>query len=142
MYNPDDQYLTFKCTVLGQLFVQAQQCGYDMDTFVDAFMQSQTAEILDTKYSPYDGRSVAYLIEDASDVAHIPNPHIAPKYNESMLDWIGWVYRRWNWTRGESSKAIQAQAPFECMKSFYPFHVMSFDMAIDRIKEAISGQYM
>lgn len=137
MEQIDRSYLNMKCRMLGRCFVEAQRAGYDMDVFVDAFMQSYTAELLDEMYCPQDGNSIFFWMDEFSEMTGIKPCGMAPKYNENLLDWVGWTYRWWNQMRYESSKEIQKQAPFADMVDYYPFHVMSFDLAIDRIKECI-----
>ena len=48
-----------------------------------------------------------------------------------------YVYRRWHYYTGESSKEIYKQAPAKTMRiTYFPYHTMSVDMAIDRLKES------
>lgn len=133
-------YQTLKCMLLGRLFVRAQELGYDPDIFVDAFMQSPTADILDEAYSAYDGRSVVYLIEEAVDLMNIDNPEIKPKYDNAILNWVGNTYRTWNQITDESSAEIQKQAPFKVMVENYQYCTnMSYRHAVDYIREELGG---
>lgn len=125
-----------RCEIQGRIFREAQKLGYDMDIFVDAFMRSHTCYILDDEHITIWGRSVFYLIEEVHDEVGLTNPHLEPRYNEDMLDWIGWAYRWWQLKFDTPSKRISEIVPFKDMKTCWPFHVMSFDLAIDRIREA------
>ena len=53
----------------------------------------------------------------------------------------GYLYRHWHFYTGESSKDIYKQAPITIMKQVYlPYHSMSIEMAIDRLKETYTNK--
>ena len=58
-------------------------------------------------------------------------------YDIETLYWTGYVYRQWHYYTGESSKDICKQAKAKTMRAtYYPYHTMSVEMAIDRLKES------
>ena len=58
-------------------------------------------------------------------------------YDRETMYWAGYVYRTWHYYTGESSKEIYKQAPAKTMRvTYFPYHTMSVEMAIDRLKES------
>ena len=121
------------CTVQGRLFELAHRSGYEIEGFVNAFMTSSVARGLDSDYNRLQWSGEEYIL-------HRVEEECAPEKGESEVDpsalfWIGYLYRYWHLTTGESSGAISAQSDFRRMLAVYPgYHTLSCEMAIDRLK--------
>lgn len=129
-----NRYKNYKKDQMGQLFVTAQRYGYNPFEFVPTFMNSNTENILREDFSVYDGMGYTYLIADAIGKTVTRQPAPAQPVNDDILFWAGYIYRTWTFMTGESSKDIYNQAPLLVVLESYPYHVMSPEMAVDRIR--------
>lgn len=128
------------CQMQSHLFELSAEKGYDSETFVKVFMNSDISEDLDKTFNHAQWAGEEYLISRLSE----EYPEITKQgmiLDTETLVWTGYVYRYWHFYTGESSKAIYKQAPITVMKQVYlPYHTMSIEMAIDRLKETYADK--
>ena len=124
------------CDIQGRLFELSAQKNYGSAAFVKAFMTSNTAKELDSRYNRMQWAGEEYLLEEVASTAGdalITNGEI---FSNDVLYWIGYIYRYWHCYNGEDSAKIYKQAPVETMKRNYMmFHTMDPILAIEDLKE-------
>lgn len=127
------------CEMQGHLFAISAKKGYDSDTFVKAFMTSEVAKDLDKPFDHTQWAGEEYLLSRfAEENADAIKKGIT--LDHETLYWSGYLYRAWHYYTGENSREIYRQAPIATMKNVYlPYHAMSVEMAIDRLKETYNS---
>ncbi len=129
------------CDEIGQMFVDGQRLGYDAESFIKTFMNSNIARYMDKKINFYQWAGKKYLIEALIDENNNELKSTGRETDEDILYWIGYVYRFWHYYTGETSKEIYIIAPFRLMRGVYlAYHTLSVEMAIDRLKEAYESK--
>ena len=128
------------CDIQGRLFELSAEKGYGSAVFIKAFMTSEIAKDLDSKYNRMQWAGEEYLLDEIvstnSDIAS-SNGEV---FSADVIYWIGYLYRYWHFYTGERSVQIYKQAPVETMKRNYMmFHTMDPTLAIEDLKE-IYGQ--
>ena len=108
--------------------------GYDSATFIKAFMTSETAKGLDSKYNRLQWAGEEYLLAEVIDSAKLtPGGKV---YDKETLFWSGYLYRFWHFATGEDSREIYKQAPAETMnRNWLIFHTLAPEVAIEDLKE-------
>lgn len=123
------------CQMQGHLFELSAEEGFESETFVKTFMNSATAEDLDKPFHHMQWAGEKYLLSRLKE----ENANLLRKgvtLDNETLYWSGYLYRAWHFYTGESSREIYRQAPVGTMRSVYlPYHTMSVEAAIDRLKE-------
>ena len=121
------------CDIQGRLF-ELSGTGYDSATFIKAFMTSETAKGLDSKYNRLQWAGEEYLLAEVIDSAKLtPGGKI---YDKETLFWSGYLYRFWHFATGEDSREIYKQAPAETMnRNWLIFHTLAPEVAIEDLKE-------
>ncbi len=123
------------CQMQAHLFELSAKKGYDSEAFIKAFMNSGVAEGLDKEFNHTQWAGEEYLLSRLSEEKTDSIKQGAVLDTETLF-WTGYLYRYWHFYTGESSKEIYRQAPVTVMKQVYlPYHTMSIEMAIDRLKE-------
>ena len=124
------------CDIQGRLFELSVEKGYGSAAFIKAFMTSEIAKDLDSKYNRMQWAGEEYLLEEVLDGAK-DNINIEIEvYSKDMIYWIGYLYRYWHYYTGEYSEKIYKQAPFDTMKRNYMiFHTMAPELAVEDLKE-------
>ena len=122
------------CDIQGRLFELSGAKGYDSATFIKAFMTSETAKGLDSKYNRLQWAGEEYLFAEVVDSAKLtPGGKV---YDKETLFWSGYLYRFWHFTTGEDSREIYKQAPAETMnRNWLIFHTLAPEVAIEDLKE-------
>ena len=120
----------------GQLFELSKDLGYDSESFIKAFMQSEIAKDLDSEFNHLQWAGKEYILdrikEELADKIIIGGE----AYDKETLYWTGYLYRSWHFYTGELSKDIYKQAPAKTMRvTYFPYHTLSVELAIDRLKE-------
>ena len=120
--------------IQGRLFELSGSKGYDSATFIKAFMTSETAKGLDSKYNRLQWAGEEYLLAEVIDSAKLtPGGKV---YDKETLFWSGYLYRFWHFTTGEDSREIYKQAPAETMnRNWLIFHTLAPEVAIEDLKE-------
>ena len=115
------------CDIQGRLFELSADKGYTSSAFVKAFMTSETAKDLDSKYN---------RLEEVASAAGEELTTGGEIYPKDVLYWIGYIYRYWHFYNGEDSAKIYKQAPVETMnRNYLMFHTMAPTLAIEDLKE-------
>ena len=122
------------CDIQGRLFELSGAKGYDSATFIKAFMTSETAKGLDSKYNRLQWAGEEYLLAEVVDSAELtPGGKV---YDKETLFWSGYLYRFWHFTTGEDSREIYKQASAETMnRNWLIFHTLAPEVAIEDLKE-------
>ncbi len=121
----------------GKLFEMSRERGYDSESFISAFMTSQIADDLDADFNHVQWAGKEYVMERIENELKDKIVKGGELYDIETLYWMGYVYRQWHYYTGESSKDIYKQAKAKTMRAtYYPYHTMSVEMAIDRLKES------
>ena len=124
------------CDTQGQLFELAAERGYSSEAFIKAFMTSETAKALDSRYNRMQWMGEEYLLEEILSSASDALSGAGEVYQKDVLYWIGYIYRYWHYYTDESSAKIIRQAPAATMKRNYMmFHTMDPVLAIEDLKE-------
>ncbi len=124
------------CDIQGRLFELSAKKKYDSAAFVKAFMTSETAKALDSRYNRMQWAGEEYLFEEVTANAGDTFTVDVEVYSEDVLYWIGYIYRYWHYYTGEDSAKIYKQAPIETMKRNYlMFHTMAPTLAVEDLKE-------
>ena len=127
-----DDFQLKLCDIQGRLFKLSKD--YSSSHFIRSFMVSKTAAYLDMRYHKLQWMGEEYLLEELLSEREIPKD--GEKYSPDVLYWIGYLYRYWACTRGESSKKIYRQSPAKTMKQNYlMFHTLDPELAIDNLIE-------
>lgn len=126
----------------GQLFELSVKKGLDSEVFIKAFMLSDIARDLDSKFNHMQWAGKEYIMERILDELKDELTTGGEIYDTETMYWAGYVYRRWHYYTGENSKEIYKQAPAKTMRiTYFPYHTLSVEMAIDRLKESYRGKH-
>lgn len=122
------------CDIQGRLFELSGAKGYGSAAFIKAFMTSEVAKGLDSKYNRLQWAGEEYLLAEVIDSAKLaPGGKV---YDRETLFWSGYLYRFWHFTTGEDSREIYKQAPAETMnRNWLIFHTLAPEVAIEDLKE-------
>ena len=124
------------CDIQGRLFELSAVKKLPSAAFIKAFMTSETAKELDSRYNRMQWMGEEYLL---AEVLSSPGDSLSVAgeiYQKDVLYWIGYIYRYWHYYTGESSAKILRQAPATTMKRNYlMFHTIDPVVAIEDLKE-------
>ena len=124
------------CDIQGRLFELSAEKKYNSAAFIKAFMISDTAKELDSKYNRMQWAGEEYLLEEVASVAGESLTRNGEIFSADVLYWIGYIYRYWHYYNGEDSAKIYKQAPAQTMERNYMiFHTMDPVLAIEDLKE-------
>lgn len=124
------------CDIQGRLFELSAQQGYDSEKFISAFMLSETARHLDSKFNHFQWAGEEYLLSEVAAESGDKLAKTGEVYSSEVMYWIGYLYRYWHYCKGESSAKIYRQANARTMKRNYMmFHTMDPELAIDNLIE-------
>ena len=123
------------CDIQGRLFELSAEKELPSAAFIKAFMTSDTAKELDSRYNRMQWMGEEYLLEEV--ISHAGDVLTGGEvYKKDVMYWIGYIYRYWHFYTGESSAKILRQAPAATMKRNYMmFHTMDPVIAIEDLKE-------
>ena len=122
------------CDIQGRLFELSGTKGYDSAPFIKAFMTSEVAKGLDSKFNRLQWAGEEYLLAEIADNAELTTS--GSVYDKEVLYWAGYLYRFWHFNTGEDSKEIYKQAPAETMsRNWLIFHTLAPEVAIEDLKE-------
>ena len=124
------------CDIQGRLFELSAEKKLPSASFIKAFMTSETAKELDSRYNRMQWMGEEYLLEEVLSSAGNALSGAGEVYQKDVLYWIGYIYRYWHYYTGESSAKILRQASAATMKRNYlMFHTMDHVVAIEHFKE-------
>ncbi len=140
--NMDKHLQSSLSDMQGQLFEMSIEKGLDSESFIKAFMLSDIAKDIDSEFNFMQWCGKEYIMERILDELK-DNLKIGGEiYDKETMYWIGYVYRSWHFYTGESSKEIYRQAKAKTMKiTYYPYHTLSVESAIDRLKETYKEKH-
>ena len=122
------------CDIQGRLFELSGMNGYDSVTFIKAFMMSEVAKGLDSKFNRMQWAGEEYLLAEIADTAKLTKGGTV--YDKEVLYWTGYLYRFWHFVTSEGSKEIYRQATAETMRrNWLIFHTFAPEVAIEDLKE-------
>ena len=123
------------CDIQGRVFELALKKGYDCPSFIDLFMNSETAAALDESYDRLQWSGEEYILANLEDEAG-GLKKAGVSYSNEVMFWTGYTYRYWHYLTGESSKEIYTQANAKTMNdSYLGFHTLDVTMAVEDLKE-------
>ncbi len=121
----------------GQLFEMSIDKGLDSESFIKAFMLSDIANDLDSAFNHMHWAGKEYIMERILDELKDKLKIGGDIYDRETMYWTGYVYRQWHYYTVECSKDIYRQASAKTMRiTYFPYHILSVKMAIDRLKES------
>ena len=124
------------CDIQGRLFELSAEKKLPSASFIKAFMTSETAKELDSRYNRMQWMGEEYLLEEVLSSAGNALSGAGEVYQKDVLYWIGYIYRYWHYYTGENSAKILRQASAATMKRNYlMFHTMDPVVAIEDLKE-------
>lgn len=124
------------CDIQGRLFELSVAEGYDSEKFVPFFMNSNVAKSLDSKYNRLQWAGEEYLLEELKAEGNEKLIKGTNTFSSEIMYWIGYIYRYWHYTKGESSVIIYRQANVNTMhRNYMIFHTMDPELAIDDLIE-------
>lgn len=124
------------CDIQGRLFELSGEKEIPSAAFIRAFMSSDVAKELDSRYNRAQWMGEEYLLEEILSDSKEPFPETGEVYQKDILYWIGYIYRYWHFYTGEDSSKIIRQAPVDTIKrNFMMFHTMDPALAIEKLKE-------
>lgn len=123
------------CDTQGKLFVLSAEKGYSSELFIRSYMNSETVAYIDHPYNSYQWAGASYVLHAVVDEKQLADDR-KESYPTDVLFWIGYLYRYWHFTTGETSKQIYRQASAKTMRQNYlMFHTMTPELAIAELKE-------
>ncbi len=126
----------------GQLFEMSIEKGLDSENFIKVFMLSDIARDLDSDFNHMQWAGKEYIMERILDEYKDKLKKSGETYDKETMYWTGYVYRRWHYYTGESSKEIYKQANAKTMRiTYFPYHTMSVELAIERLKESYQEKH-
>ena len=124
------------CDIQGRLFELSAEKKIPSAAFIKAFMTSDVAKALDSRYNRMQWMGEEYLLDEVISTVGDSLTGAGEVYQKDVLYWIGYIYRYWHYYTGESSTKILRQAPVNTMKRNYlMFHTMDPVVAIEDLKE-------
>ena len=122
------------CDIQGRLFELSGVKGYDSGTFIKAFMTSEVAKGMDSKFNRMQWAGEEYLLAELAETGELnQNGNV---FHRDVLYWSGYLYRFWHFFTGENSKEIYKQATAETMnRNWLIFHTLAPEVAIEDLKE-------
>ncbi len=131
--RPLNPYERVLCKYTGEIFVKAQDDGYDVVDFIEQYMRCRVPEVLDNKYYLYGGCGPYYLYAEACDEftpkSRQPDDKV---YNPEILRWAGYYYRQWNWFNERPSKEIIEICPAKKMLDSWLYgHTVDISLFVD-----------
>lgn len=124
------------CDIQGRLFELSAEKKYSSAAFIKAFMTSEIAKNLDSKYNRMQWAGEEYLLDEIVSANNNMASTGGEVFSADVLYWIGYLYRYWHFYTDEDSAKIYTQAPVETMKRNYMmFHTMDPSLAVEDLKE-------
>ncbi len=124
------------CDIQGRLFELSVTKELSSEHFITAFMTSDTAKHLDSRYNKLQWMGEAYLLEEIISNISQEKTDDGEVFSKDVLYWIGYIYRYWHYLTGDDSKSIIKIAPVKTMKRNYMmFHTMDPKLAIEKLIE-------
>lgn len=124
------------CDIQGWLFELFANTEYDAESLAKAFMNSEIAKNLVSKYNRMQLAGEEYLLEELITTCKDKLTARNKAFSKEVLFRMGYVYRYWHFYKKEQSDKIYKQAPLETINiNYLMFHTMDIEMLIDDLKE-------
>lgn len=121
------------CEMSAKLFVLSNKRGYRSADFIEKMMKSELAIHLYNKDFPNLWLGETYVMSLLESEIKIES---GDTLSDDFMYWAGYLFRVWSLTYDETPEEMLEQAPVELLESlFLGLHVMSYEMAIQDIKE-------
>lgn len=121
------------CRMSAQLFVLANKKGHDSVKFITSLFRSEVAPVFYNPDMPTNWLGATYVIAVLNEELHFEQ---GATYSDDFMYWAGYLYRAWTFLYQDSPEQIIEQAPPEVLaQMFTGLHVMSYQMAIQDLKE-------
>ena len=85
------------CDIQGRLFELSAEKKLPSASFIKAFMTSETAKELDSRYNRMQWMGEEYLLEEVLSSAGNALSGAGEVYQKDVLYWIGYIYRYWHY---------------------------------------------
>ena len=129
----------FICNTQGKLFLLAGEMGFDEDSFIKAYMESDFCRReMDALYS-------VFQMADPEDIMDYVLKEIHPEknsrtYGPDRINWTGYMYRYLKLRLGISSAGIYRVIPLKDMLVYYVgMHTQDDEYFLDVIKDKCRG---
>lgn len=134
--RPLDLFERSICDYTGRIFVLAKQDGSNIIDFIEKFMRSEVARLLDSRAYRYAGSGYKYLYEEALSMFTAEKDEGSNKrYGDGVLEWAGYTYRLWNWYTGEpSSKIIEICPAKKMLNNWFYGHTVAPELFIEDMR--------
>ena len=104
--------------------------------FVRRFMRSSLAERLDYAGSALEFSDFEQMVHEV-DAEYGNRPYGSVKYSADEMHWMGYVYRCWCCSTGDTSKMAYKSIGARELRGLYPaYHSLDPEQAVARIREA------
>ena len=84
------------CDIQGRLFELSGVKGYDSGTFIKAFMTSEVAQGMDSKFNRMQWAGEEYLLAELAETVELTKT--GNVFDREALYWSGYLYRFWHFT--------------------------------------------
>ncbi len=129
------------CEMQAKLFELSADRQYDSESFIKEYMNSKSAKALDSSINHLQWAGTKYIMSQVEEELQGKLRRSNLIYDKETLYWAGYLYRYWHYYTGESSKDIFRQASASVMRAvFLPYHSLSNELAIDRLKETYAAK--
>ncbi|MDO4198646.1 MAG: hypothetical protein Q4D13_06640 [Erysipelotrichaceae bacterium] len=124
------------CEMQGNLFVMSGNDGYDSKTFISHFMKSDIAKGLDSRFDFMQWAGKEYIYEKMHDEIPEAFKKNGKVYDNEVLYWIGYIYRKWHFLKNMSSKEIYKKASADMMnRNYMGYHTVDVELALEWLME-------
>ena len=126
-------YNDYLCKASGNLFVATVKSGLDSVGFAEKLFHSEVASVFYNNWTSSNWLGEKYVLEVLDHELHFEK---GITLHEDFMYWAGYLYRAWSLAYDETPEEIYRQAPMEVLQQmFLGLHVMSYQMAIEDLKE-------
>ena len=134
-FNESPKIKRIICETQGSIFRCANELKLDMDVFAPKYMMSNFCERnMDIAWSYFQMADAEECLDFILPEIEVPKLE-SPRYNSSVIEWVGYMYRYLYYGLKKTSKEIIKKVPFNSMLVYYPgLHTEDEDMAVDIIR--------
>lgn len=133
-------YNDYLCKASGDLFVETVKNGFDSVRFAEKLFHSGIAAVFYNNWTSANWLGEKYVLEVLDHELHFEK---GVTLQEDFMFWAGYLYRAWSLTYDEAPEEIYRQASIETLRQmFLGLHVMSYQMAIEDLKEMYRANYL
>ena len=131
-------YLDDVAECQGELFVEAVDNGYDIESFTKYYMQTRIRELIDLGYPLYCtmlGHEIFEFLQTKESIAvdRVKRAGINTAQSGFMAEWLGVFYARAQWFCDISSVQLLRLAPVDDLICRYnALHGLDIDLAVER----------